>query len=109
MAFKRFDPVGPFEQLVLTAVHLLHGEGYSVSIHEKVIEIAGRRVTMGACYSSLDRLARKGLIEARFVDPNLTRGAYSKRCFTITPTGVQALAEARKHAQALVDILGEFA
>ena len=106
---NRFDAVGPFEQIVLTAVHHLKGEGYSVTIHEKVNEIAGRRVTMGACYSSLDRLARKGFIEARFVDPNFTRGAYSKRCFTITEAGVQALTEALKHAQSMVDILGEFA
>ena len=106
---NRHDLIGPFEELVLTAVHLLQGEGYSVSIHEKVSEIAGRRVTMGACYSTLDRLARKGFVEARFVDPNLTRGAYSKRCFTISESGVKALKEAKTHAQSLVDLLGGLA
>ena len=109
LKYKSADSLAQFEQVVLTAVHLLRGEGYSVTITDKVGEIVGKSVSQGAVYSSLERLVRKELCDAWFVDPNLTRGGYSRRCFKVTEAGGLALAKARKQAQTLADALGEFA
>jgi len=107
---KKPESVGHnLEQTVLIATHLLRGEGYSVSITEKVSELARKRVTLGAVYSSLDRLERKGLVKAWFVDPQLKRGAQSRRCFRVTEAGELALADARTAAQVVLNALGDFA
>ena len=106
---SKAESVGQFEQVVLTAVHLLGGDGYSVSITDKVAELQKKRISQGAVYSSLERLLRKGLVDAWFVDPNLTRGGYSKRCFKLTEAGSVALTQAREQAQTMLDALGDFA
>src|SRR5689334_15520596 len=41
------EPLGHFEQLVLSAVTSLRGNAYGVTIHAKVSELAGRSVNLG--------------------------------------------------------------
>src|SRR5207249_11615899 len=55
------EAVEPFDQLVLAAVYLLHGEGYSVNITDKVSQMSGTRVLLGATFVSLARLENLGL------------------------------------------------
>ena len=60
---SRPDSLGQFEQLVLTAVLMLHDDAYGVSIHSKVQELAHpKSVSLGAVYVTLDRLEDKGLM-----------------------------------------------
>ena len=61
------ESLGPFDELVMTAVYLMHGAGDVAGITEKVDEMSGRHVLMGSIYSSLSRLERKGLVDSRLV------------------------------------------
>ena len=102
------ESLGQFEQLVLTAAYLLRGEGYSVTITDKVAEMSAKRVMLGAVYVSLDRLERRGLLTSWFGERRPGRGGgKARRYFKITPAGERALAQTKATAKLLIDALGE--
>src|SRR6516162_12182 len=83
--------LGEFEQIVLLALLRLGPNAYGVPIR-KEIELRTRRpVTVGALYSTLDRLESKGYVASRFADPTAERGGRSKRFFRVEPLGLKAL------------------
>jgi DNA-binding PadR family transcriptional regulator len=87
--------LGEFEQLVLLAVLRLGDDAYGVPIQREIEERAGRRVTVGALYATLDRLEGKRLLHSWFADPTPQRGGRSKRYFKLLPAGADALAESK--------------
>ena len=97
------ESLGPFDELVLTAVYLMHSAGDVSGITEKVDEMSGRHVLMGSIYVSLSRLERKGLVDSRLV------GAEEEQYFAITLNGEHALAHAKETSKAVADFLGDFA
>jgi PadR family transcriptional regulator PadR len=93
--------LGEFEQLVLVAVLRLGDAAYGVPIQREIEERAGRRVTVGALYATLDRLEGKRLLESWFADPTPQRGGRSKRYFRVTAAGEAALVQAKAAHQRL--------
>jgi PadR family transcriptional regulator PadR len=93
---KRQSTLGEFEQLVLLAILQLEDEAYGPNISEELETKAGRRVSRGALYSSLDRLEQKGLLRWKIEAATSTRGGYPKRRFEVTRPGIAALREYRK-------------
>jgi DNA-binding PadR family transcriptional regulator len=87
--------LGEFEQLVLVAVLRLGDDAYGVPIQREIEQRAGRRVTVGALYATLDRLEGKRLLESWFAHPTPQRGGRSKRYFRVTAAGEGALMEAK--------------
>jgi PadR family transcriptional regulator PadR len=83
--------LGEFEQLVLLAILRLGEKAYGVPIRAELENRAGRRVTVGALYATLDRLEAKGLVHSWFGDATAQRGGRSKRYFQILPAGLEAL------------------
>ena len=93
MAGKMTYP-GEFEQVVLLAVVHLGDDAYGASIRREIEARGGRAVTIGAAYATLDRLVEKGYLKARDGEA-ADRGGQPRRFFTITPSGVMALEDAR--------------
>jgi DNA-binding PadR family transcriptional regulator len=86
--------IGQFEQVVLTAIVHLDTEAYGVPIHRVVSELSSpRRVSLGAVYTTLDRLEDKGLVASRLSDPMPERGGRSRRYYRLKPAGTRALHE----------------
>jgi DNA-binding PadR family transcriptional regulator len=88
--------LGEFEQIVLLAVVRLGDDAYGVPIRREIEKRAGRSVTVGALYSTLDRLEAKGYVASRFADPTSERGGRSRRYFHVCPLGIEALARAKE-------------
>lgn len=88
--------LGELEQLVLLAVARLEGEGYGVTLRREIEERAGRRCSLGAVYTTLDRLETKGYVSSREGEPTAERGGRAKRLFRIEPPGARALVVARR-------------
>ena len=88
--------LGEFEQLVLLAVVRLGDEAYGVPIRREIEKRADRKVTVGALYSTLDRLQAKGYLSSWFADPTAERGGRSRRYFRVEPRGIEALALAKE-------------
>jgi len=103
------ESVAPFDQLVLTAIYLLRGQGYSVNITDKVGEMSGTEVLLASTFGSLNRLESRGLVSSRVADPETKQEGRTRRYFTVTLNGERALAQAKEASKLLAGFLGDFA
>jgi PadR family transcriptional regulator, regulatory protein PadR len=87
--------LGEFEQIVLLAVVRLGERAYGVPIRSEIETRTGRPVSVGALYSTLDRLESKGYVHSWFADATPQRGGRSKRYFRLLPEGAEALARSK--------------
>ena len=88
--------LGEFEQIVLLAVVRLGDDAYGVPIRREIEKRGGRSVTIGALYSTLDRLEAKGCLTSWFADPTGERGGRSRRYYSVQPQGLEALARSKQ-------------
>ncbi|MBO6522776.1 MAG: helix-turn-helix transcriptional regulator [Balneolaceae bacterium] len=89
------NKLGEFEELVLLAIGGLDNEAYTVSIQQLLEAHTNRSVSMGALYTSLERLTKKGFLKSSMSKPTAERGGKSKRIYRVTYAGESALQEAR--------------
>lgn len=87
--------LGEFEQLLLLAVLRLGSDAFGVDIARELDARAGRSVSRGALYTSLDRLEDKGLLRWKVVVGTPERSGLPRRLYAVTPAGVAALRAAR--------------
>lgn len=95
----RTESLGEFEQSVLLAILHLHqagGDAYGVPVRETIETRTGRTVAIGALYTALERLERKGYVRSHMSDPTPERGGRAKRHFQVTPAGSAALTRSRE-------------
>ncbi len=85
--------LGEFEYLLLTAATRLGDGAYGAAIRQEIETTTGRRCSIGALYTTLDRLEAKGLIQTRMGDPTPQRGGRAKRIVQVTGEGVQAASD----------------
>ena len=83
--------LGEFEQLLLLAVLRLRDEAFGSRIGTELEEKAGRRVSRGALYATLDRLEQKAYLRWETETSTPARGGIPRRRFIVTPTGIEAL------------------
>jgi PadR family transcriptional regulator len=89
------ESLGEFEQIVLLAVVRLNTEAYGSPIRREIEQRTGRSIAIGALYTALDRLERKGYLDSMMSDPTPLRGGRAKRYFTLRPAGAAALKRTR--------------
>jgi PadR family transcriptional regulator PadR len=89
------DHTGDFEQMVLLAVLRLDNEAYALDVLSELDARAGRRVTRGTLYKTLDRLDAKGLIDWQVEEAGPERGGHPRRRFRVTREGVRVLKTSR--------------
>jgi DNA-binding PadR family transcriptional regulator len=93
--------LGEFEQMVLLAI-LQQGDGaFALEVRRTIEESAGRRVSRGAFYTTLDRLERKALLAWTALPPPDDRTATPLRCYSVTREGLEALRASRAALDAL--------
>jgi DNA-binding PadR family transcriptional regulator len=83
--------LGELEQLILLAALRLGADAYGLSIARELDAQAGRRLSRGALYTSLERLELKGLLRWKLATGGPERSGLPKRVYTVTPRGVAAL------------------
>lgn len=102
--------LGELEQMMLLAILQLDGEAYGLAILRELEDRAGRRVSPGALYATLDRLEGKGVVRSRFAEPEPGRGGKPKRFMHLTEEGRAALQAARsawrRMSEGLEGVLG---
>jgi len=87
----RSKGLGEFEILVLTALVRLGPDAYGARIRDEIEARAGRRVSVGALYTTLNRMEDKGFIRGRLGAPTAARGGRAKRYFRLTARGEERL------------------
>jgi DNA-binding PadR family transcriptional regulator len=80
--------LGEFEYLLLTAAVRLGDDAYGAAIRQEIETATGRRCSIGALYTTLDRLEAKGFVATRMGDPTPQRGGRPKRMVQVTSQGV---------------------
>jgi DNA-binding PadR family transcriptional regulator len=88
--------IGELEQLVLLS--LLHaGEaGYALALRDRLSKTAGRRISRGALYRTLERLEEKGYVGWELEEQVPGRGGHVRRRFFVTRPGIAALQASRQ-------------
>ncbi len=86
--------LGDFEQLVILAVMRLGEGAYGMTVRQEIEANAGRQVSLGAIYATLDRLEEKGLVSSSLGDGTPGRRGRAKRFFKVQAKGVRALQDA---------------
>jgi DNA-binding PadR family transcriptional regulator len=87
--------LGEFEQMVLLAILQLDDSAYGAQIADELETRAGRSVSRGALYSSLDRLEKKGYLRWDLAPETSERNGQPRRRFEVTRSGMSALRHAR--------------
>jgi PadR family transcriptional regulator PadR len=82
--------LGEFEYLLITAAARLGDEAYGAAIRREIEDATGHRCSIGALYTTLDRLQTKGLVKTWMGEATAQRGGRAKRMVKVTGTGVQA-------------------
>lgn len=95
--------LGELEQLILLAILRLGDAAYGVSIRAELRTRAGRAISPGALYTTLERLETKGLISSRMGDPTPERGGRAKRYVTVSPGGLRALRRAVRTYERMIE------
>lgn len=85
-----------FEELVLLSVLVAGTGAYGASIQRVLEEEAHRAVTLGAIYTALDRLTRKGFVRSEMGAPTPVQGGRRKRQYELTEEGVRQVADIRR-------------
>src|SRR5215467_4321979 len=85
--------LGEFEYLLLTAAVRLGEGAYGASIRQEIQNAAGRPCSIGALYTTLDRLEAKGLLKTWMGEATPQRGGRAKRMVRVTAQGVRAAKE----------------
>jgi PadR family transcriptional regulator len=81
--------LGEFEYLLLSAAARLGEAAYGAAIRREIEDATRRPCSIGALYTTLDRLEAKGLVRTWMGDPTPQRGGRSKRVVRVTAAGVR--------------------
>lgn len=92
--------------VVLAALIRLGSDAYGVSVLSEIEERAGRSVSIGALYATLNRLEKKGYVKSRMGESTAERGGRAKRYFEITPEGEVQMKRSTRALCNMLDGLG---
>ena len=84
--------LGEFEYMLLSSAARLGEDAYGAAIRLELENSTGRHCSLGALYTTLDRLEVKGLIETWMGSATPQRGGRSKRMVRVTSKGIKAAA-----------------
>ena len=93
--------LGEFEQVLLLSVLKLGNDAYGTSIRELLANTIGRDITIGALYTTLERLEKKGMVSSKMGEATAERGGRAKKYFEVSAKGQHAL---RRSKQALTTL-----
>ena len=94
--------VGEFEQLVLIALLRLGNGAFGAAIHREIVARAGRDITPGAVYVTLDRLEAKRMVCSYIGTPSRQRGGRRRKHYLLDTAGQRALLRAYRTFLAMI-------
>lgn len=93
--------LGSLELSALLAVSRLGEDAYGLAIRQDLSERARRDYSVGAIYTTLQRLEDKGLVRSHATEPLPVRGGRSRRLFKLTGAGARAIRDADRQSAAM--------
>ena len=93
--------IGEFEYVLLTATSALGENAYGAAIREHIEKAIGRQCSIGALYTTIDRLEAKGFVKTWMGEATAERGGRAKRMVRLTPQGIR---EAKDFYKAILQV-----
>jgi PadR family transcriptional regulator, regulatory protein PadR len=94
--------LGSLEELVLLALARTGEEAYGMVVRRELADATGRDVSIGAVYSTLDRMEQKGWVDSHEPEDDARRSR-GRRHFRLTAEGIRQLEDARERRRKLAD------
>lgn len=85
--------LGEFEYLLITATVTLGEDAYGAAIRAEIESATQRTCSIGALYTTIERLESKGLLRTWTGASTAQRGGRARRMVAVTPLGMQAARE----------------
>jgi DNA-binding PadR family transcriptional regulator len=95
------DYLGEFEQIVMLAILRLPENAYGMKIRQEIKDVASRAASLGAVYTTLERLEDKGFISTWVGEVTEPRAGRAKKYFKVTATGAAALQASLRATESL--------
>lgn len=83
---------GEQEQLILLSLVRLGDEAYGMTIKQEIDRRTGREMYVGAVYTALARLEKRGYVRSRIGEPSPERGGRRRKYYRLQRAGEEALA-----------------
>lgn len=93
--------LGEFEHLCLLILARHQGQSYGSEIRSSLKNLVNRDTSIGALYTTLDRLVNKGFLENKMGQPTAVRGGRAKKYYVLTAQGRSALQTTRATLETL--------
>ncbi|MBC7896154.1 MAG: helix-turn-helix transcriptional regulator [Cytophagaceae bacterium] len=90
--------IAPFEVVVLLSIIRLGDDAYGLAVRRDVSARTGHDYSVGAIYTTLQRLEDKGMLNTWTSEPLPVRGGRARKHFRLTSTGRRAMREAERRA-----------
>lgn len=81
--------LGEFEYLLIAAAVRLGDDAYGAAIRQEVEQATKTTCSIGALYTTIDRLETKGLLKTWMGDATPQRGGRPKRMVRVTARGIK--------------------
>jgi PadR family transcriptional regulator len=98
------DTLGSSEFMVLGVVARRARGAHGTALLDDLTEISGREWSVGALYTTLERLEKKGFVSSHWAEATKQRGGRRKRVYQVQAAGLQALERTHRIADALAPI-----
>ena len=95
------NSLGEFEHIVLLTLVRLGDDAYGMSVRSTIHDLINRDISIGAIYTTLERLQNKGYVKSRMGEATARRGGRAKKYFSVTGKGRAALRDTRSTLEAL--------
>ncbi|MGZ8237040.1 MAG: PadR family transcriptional regulator [Methylobacter sp.] len=88
---QKLVTLGDLEKFIMMAILNNHNDSYGVEIKRDIKENINKDISVGALYTTLDRLEAKGLIVSKLGEATEERGGRAKKYFQVTALGQNTL------------------
>ncbi|MCQ8118213.1 PadR family transcriptional regulator [Methylomonas rosea] len=96
--------MGDLERFILLAILNNRNNSYGVEIRQDIKEKIGKDVSVGALYTTLDRLETKGLIKSREGEATDDRGGRAKKYFQVSALGHNSLNQSLREISLMANV-----
>ena len=84
--------LGEFEYLLIAAAARLGDDAYGAAIRQEIEQATSASCSIGALYTTIDRLEAKGFVKTWMGEATAQRGGRAKRMVRVTPKGAREAA-----------------
>ncbi|MCD2453784.1 PadR family transcriptional regulator [Methylicorpusculum oleiharenae] len=96
--------MGDLERFILLAIINNHNNSYGVEIRREIKEKIGKDVSVGALYTTLDRIETKGLVKSKAGEATEERSGRQKKYFQVTALGQNSLNQSLREIALMANV-----